>query len=60
MCYIPKNRHVSIDPTVNDSAVAYQLEIIHAPDYPTAVGLTWWVDAPCAMTIPTEISCRGP
>ena len=33
MCYIPKNRYLSIDPTVNGGPVAYQVELVEAADY---------------------------
>ena len=52
VCYIPKNRYLSIDPTVNDLEVAYQVELIEAADYPTAVGRTWWVGEPACYGYP--------
>ena len=51
-CYIPKNRYLSIDPTVNTLPVAYQVEIIEAVDYPSAEGRTWWVGEPQCYDYP--------
>ena len=65
-CYVPKNRYLSIDPTTNDNAVAYRVELTEAADYPTAVGRTWWVDEPQCydypdgnVVIPPPASCDG-
>jgi hypothetical protein len=65
-CYVLKNRYLSIDPTVNTGAVAYQVEIVEAADYPTAEGRTWWVDAPTCfdwsanvMDPPPNPECQG-
>ena len=66
MCYAPKNRYLTIDPTVNFNEVAYQVEIADAPDYPTAVGRTWWVDTPSCYdypngdVVPGATMCEGP
>jgi hypothetical protein len=46
VCYVPKNRYLSVDPSVNAVPVAIQVELKTAPDYPTAVGRTWWVTEP--------------
>jgi hypothetical protein len=51
-CYVPKNRYLSIDPTVNALPVAYQVEITEAVDYPDAEGRTWWVDEPQCYDYP--------
>jgi hypothetical protein len=51
-CYVPKNRYLSIDPTGNVFPVAYQVEVTEAADYPTALGRTWWVDAPVCYDYP--------
>ena len=65
-CYIPKNRYLSVDPTVNTEAVAYQVELDEALDYPTAEGRTWWVDEPKCydypsgnVVVPTPSTCEG-
>ena len=42
----PKNRYLTVDPTTNVRPVAYQVELTESAPYPTAVGRTWWVDAP--------------
>ena len=52
VCYIPKNRYLSIDPTPSLIPVAYQLTLTEAVGYPTAVGRTWWVDAPVCYDCP--------
>jgi hypothetical protein len=65
MCYTPKNRFVSIDPTTNDRPVAYRVEMVAAEDYPTAVGRSWWVgepvchDYPNGNPVPGAASCEG-
>ena len=46
VCYIPKNRYLTIDPTANFTTVACQVEITEAADYPSAIGRSWWVDEP--------------
>ena len=65
ICYVPKNRYLSIDPTTNEEAVAYQVEITEAVDYPGAVGRAWWVDAPVCYDypngdpVPGATECEG-
>jgi hypothetical protein len=66
-CYVPKNRYLSIDPTVNVQPVAFRVEVTQAMDYPTAVGRTWWVDEPACYdypngepVIPPPASCEEP
>jgi subtilisin-like proprotein convertase family protein len=59
ICYVPKNRHLSIDPTTNENAVAYQVEITEATAYPTAVGKTWWVDEPVCYDYPNGFPVPG-
>ena len=65
-CYVPKNRYLSIDPTVNTPPVAYQVEITEAVDYPDAEGRTWWVDEPVCYdypngepVLPAPPTCEG-
>ena len=65
-CYVPKNRYLSIDPTVNANPVAYRVEITEARDYPRALGLIWWVDEPTCYdypsgdpVVPSPESCAG-
>ena len=45
-CYVPKNRYLTIDPTVNGEPAAYQVGLTVSEPYGTAVGRTWWVDVP--------------
>jgi hypothetical protein len=66
-CYVPKNRYLSIDPTVNTQPTALRVELVEAVDYPTAIGKTWWVDAPVCFdypngepVIPAPSTCTGP
>jgi hypothetical protein len=65
-CCVPKNRYLSIDPTVNTLPVAYQVEIIEAADYPEAEGRTWWADEPQCydypdgnVVLPKPETCEG-
>ena len=51
-CYVPKNRYLSVDPSVNPFDVAYQVKLVEAADYPTAVGRAWWVDLPVCYDYP--------
>ena len=66
VCYVPKNRYVSIDPTSNALPVAYQVELVESADYPAAVGRTWWVDEPACygypngdVVVPKPETCAG-
>ena len=66
VCYVPKNRYLSIDPTTNDAHVAYLLEVTLATVYPTAEGRTWWLGEPACydypngeIVLPKPVSCDG-
>jgi hypothetical protein len=64
-CYIPKNRYLSIDPSVNGEPVAYQVELTASNPYESAVGRTWWVDVPICYDypagdpVPGATACEG-
>ena len=68
VCYVPKNRYLSIDPAVDgDLFVAYRVELSESVPYPSAVGRTWWVSKPeCYdypggdVVAPAPGSCEGP
>jgi hypothetical protein len=65
VCYVPKNRYLSIDPTTNLGLVAYRVEIVGAAEYPAAVGRAWWLDAPTCYDypngypVPEATTCEG-
>ena len=65
MCYVPKNRYLTIDPQTNDVPVAYQVELTESVPYPTAVGRTWWVEEPVCYNypdgdpVPGATTCSG-
>ena len=47
-CYIPKNRYLTIDPTVNDAPMAYHLTLTELDDQynPACVGTQGWLGDP--------------
>jgi hypothetical protein len=66
ICYVPKNRYLSIDPTINTPPVAYRVEVIESAPYPNVVGRTWWIDEPVCHdypngdpVLPAPPSCEG-
>ena len=66
-CYVPKNRHLSIDPTINESMTAYLVTVEEAAVYPMAEGRHWWVDEPVCYdypngdpVLPPPAICVGP
>ena len=65
-CYVPKNRYLSIDPTVNPMPVAMRVQLVESAPYPSAAGRTWWVDEPLCydhpngnVVVPRPATCDG-